>query len=154
MSNRGDEFMSFVPLVVDHIDNYAVKQYGDAPNDNVEKWTSAQCMDAIGRYVKRFGQQNARGEEDNLLSCKKIAHYACLAHNKRQREIVQQLILHRVDFTCRNCSCDKLPSMLMLYGKVRLYCIECHNYIKDAEVAEFNMIADFYKNKMRELTKE
>ena len=86
MSNRGEEFKAFVSLVLDHIENYTVKQYGDAPNDNVEKWNSEKCMDAIERYVKRFGPRNGRGEEDNLLSCLKIAHYACLAYNKRKRE--------------------------------------------------------------------
>ena len=139
MSNRGDEFKVFAQLVVDHIDNYTTKQYGDAPNDNVEKWNSEKCMDAIERYVKRFGIRNGRGEEDNLLSCLKIAHYACLAYNKRKREIEQHKN-RQTTIVCEYCGYDDVPSLLLTKEKTSLYCERCNSHIKDIETIDVSTI--------------
>lgn len=85
-TNRGREWVTFAKRVLDHIEGYTVKQYGDAPNDNVETWSAQDCQKQIGKYPQRFGAKNMRGKEDNLLSCMKEAHYACLSFNKYMKE--------------------------------------------------------------------
>jgi len=81
MSKRTQEFLRFAEIVTDHVENYAVPQYGDAPNDQVEAWTAAQCMDSVKRYSNRF-ESNARGRLETLRDIVKIAHYACLIFGK------------------------------------------------------------------------
>ncbi|MFA5037781.1 MAG: hypothetical protein WC479_11475 [Candidatus Izemoplasmatales bacterium] len=84
MSKRGDEFCEFSELVLEHIENYTVPQYGDAPNDQVEDWTAAECVNrAIRRYVERYSV-NRRGRIEQLRDLLKIAHYAAIAFAKLQ----------------------------------------------------------------------
>ena len=78
MSKRGMEFGEFKDIVKDHIDNYTVPQYGDAPDDPVEEWTPSQCMDSVKRYANRINT-NSRGRLETLRDMVKIAHFACLA---------------------------------------------------------------------------
>lgn len=80
-TNRGKQFLEFASEVVDHIDKYTVPQYGDAPDDMVETWSSKHIQNQIDKYTKRMSN-NQRGMEDNILSCKKIAHYACILQDK------------------------------------------------------------------------
>ena len=75
------EWRMFSRFVEDHVRMYAVKQYGDAPDDQVEAWTPEQCIEAIRRYTNRFGT-NARGIDETFRDLLKIAHYACLAYFK------------------------------------------------------------------------
>ena len=81
VSRRRFEFHRFAAIVKQHIENYTVSQYGDAPNDQVEEWTPAQCMDSVRRYANRINS-NSRGHLESLRDMVKIAHYACLAFNK------------------------------------------------------------------------
>lgn len=39
-AQRTKDWNEFAAKVADHIENYTVPQYGDAPNDNVEAWAS------------------------------------------------------------------------------------------------------------------
>jgi hypothetical protein len=80
-SKRAENFNDFADVVIDHIDNYTVIQYGDAPVDQVETWTPEQCMDSIKRYANRFGT-NRRGRLETLRDMLKIAHYASLTFEK------------------------------------------------------------------------
>lgn len=79
-SLRGQEWQRFADEVADHIEHYTVPQYGDAPDDQIEKWSAEQCVNQISKYASRFGS-NAREGQDKL-DLMKIAHYACLAANK------------------------------------------------------------------------
>lgn len=88
-SKRGEEFIDFSKEVVHHIDNYTVPQYGDAPNDMVEEWNPEHITNQIQKYAKRM-QNNGRGDSDNILSCLKIAHYACILHGKLKSEHEKQ----------------------------------------------------------------
>jgi hypothetical protein len=84
VSRRGRDFLAFAEKVFRHIEDYTVKQYGDAPNDQVEEWTPEQCMRQIGKYVARF-ESNARGEQEKFRDLVKVAHYAQLAWLKLTR---------------------------------------------------------------------
>lgn len=87
MTKRGANFMGFANKVQQHINDYTVPQFGDAPDDNVETWTAEDCVRQIGKYVARFGK-NQRGKEDQLRDMLKIAHYAELAHEKLEKKEV------------------------------------------------------------------
>ena len=80
ISSRAVQFSRFSGRVVEHIENYTVPQYGDAPDDNVESWTAEDCVRQIEKYAKRFGKNSRPGQD--ALDLIKVAHYACLAHDK------------------------------------------------------------------------
>lgn len=86
LSLRGREWKEFAEKVMAHIESYTVPQYGDKGGDLVSRRDAGWCVDQIEKYVLRFGT-NARGMEDQLLDLCKIAHYACMAHQK----LVEQL---------------------------------------------------------------
>lgn len=79
---RGQEWLDFSEEVFDHIKNYSIPQYGDAPNDNVSEWTAEDCVKQIEKYAKRFGKNAREGQDE--IDLKKIAHYACLAFGKME----------------------------------------------------------------------
>ena len=79
-SYRGIEWQGFAEKVHQHIEAYAVPQYGDAPDDQVFDWTAEQCVKQVGKYAARFGT-NARDGQDEL-DLLKMAHYACMALTK------------------------------------------------------------------------
>ncbi len=82
LSIRGAQWNSFSALVMDHVENYTVQQYGDAPFDQVESWSAQDCVVQIRRYAARFGN-GQRGKSEELRDLLKIAHYASLAYSKR-----------------------------------------------------------------------
>lgn len=84
-TKRGKQFLRFTVDVVHHVDIYTVPQYGDAPDDMVETWAPDHVINQMEKYLKRMGN-NGRGAEDNILSCLKIAHYACILHDKLVKE--------------------------------------------------------------------
>lgn len=80
-TNRGRQFAYFAKQVTKHVDLYTVPQYGDSPDDMVESWTPTHVINQMQKYLKRM-ENNGRGDEDNILSCKKLAHYACILEDK------------------------------------------------------------------------
>ena len=91
MSNRQLEFELFAEIVLEHIEKYAVAQYGDVPDDPVQSWTPAQCMDSVKRYADRI-ETGRRGRLETIRDMVKIAHFACLAFGKlnpTEEEIVK-----------------------------------------------------------------
>ena len=89
MSKRGDQWRLFADKVLNHIEEYTVPQYGDAPNDSVSEWDSKDCFASIHKYVKRFGNNQREGQQ--YLDMMKIAHYACLVHDKMKKEETAEL---------------------------------------------------------------
>ena len=88
LSERAMNWLVFSDKVVDHIDNYTVRQYGDYPNDQLASWTPEQCLEAIQRYLNRnLKGTNARGDQELLRDMIKIAHYANVAFEKFQERI-------------------------------------------------------------------
>lgn len=83
-AQRTKDWNEFATKVADHIENYTVPQYGDAPNDNVESWSSQDCIAQIQKYAARFGTNQRAGQEE--LDLMKIAHYAQLAMCKLQQK--------------------------------------------------------------------
>lgn len=80
-SQRAKHWFDFSNEVFEHIEQYTVKQYGDAPNDQVENWTIEHCLEEAKKYINRYGKIS---EERQLRDFLKMAHYvqlACLKHN-------------------------------------------------------------------------
>ena len=80
-TERGAEWNDFATMVLGHIEEYTVPQYGDFPSDMVAGWTVAECIAQIDKYVKRY-QVMRRGRLETLRDMAKIAHYACMAFYK------------------------------------------------------------------------
>ena len=79
--NRANEWRMFSYLVEQHVTNYTIPQYGDAPNDEVAAWTPEMCALAMQKYTKRFSS-SLRGKEETRRDMLKIAHFACLTYWK------------------------------------------------------------------------
>lgn len=79
-AQRTKDWNEFAAKVADHIENYTVPQYGDAPNDNVESWSAQDCIAQVQKYAARFGNNQRTDQEE--LDLMKIAHYAQLAMDK------------------------------------------------------------------------
>lgn len=82
-AQRTKDWNEFATKVADHIENYTVPQYGDAPNDNVESWSAQDCIAQVQKYAVRFGKNQRAGQEE--LDLMKIAHYAQLAMGKLEQ---------------------------------------------------------------------
>lgn len=80
-TERGVEWQNFAKVVLGHVEQYTVPQYGDFPDDMVSSWTAAECIAQIDKYVKRY-QVMKRGRLETLRDIAKIAHYACIAFYK------------------------------------------------------------------------
>lgn len=83
-TRRGLEWKIFSEKVLTHIDNYAVPQYGDMGEDDIDNWEVKSCLLAIKKYVARSGK-GIRDNQDKL-DMLKVAHYACFVHNKMKEE--------------------------------------------------------------------
>lgn len=83
-TKRGAEWKEFSEQVLTHIDTYAVSQYGDKGEDQIDDWSIEACQLAIIKYVKRFGKNFRPGQDKPDIL--KIAHYACFIYNKLEEE--------------------------------------------------------------------
>jgi hypothetical protein len=83
VSNRGRQWLEFSEIVLKHIEEYTVPQYGDEPDDQIEDWTAKECVRAINKRCSRYGSNSRDNQE--LLDLKKIAHEACLAYFKEAK---------------------------------------------------------------------
>jgi len=81
MKTKNNEWMGFAVDIGIHIDKYCVPQYGDYPDKMIEGFTPRDIQAQLERYVKRIGT-GARGKEEAVRDCFKIAHYACILHSK------------------------------------------------------------------------
>jgi hypothetical protein len=78
--NRIKEIETFFEILKNHVANYTVPQYGDAPNDLATNYTKEYCVKQIEKYAKRHGK-NQRADQENM-DLLKIAHYAIMAYYK------------------------------------------------------------------------
>jgi hypothetical protein len=84
MYNRSREWAEFAALALQHIEEYTVPQYGDAPDDQASGFSEHDIAANMRRYVNRL-ESNARGPEEAQRDLLKIAHYCAILYFKRQR---------------------------------------------------------------------
>ncbi len=80
MSERGKEWLAFSAMVLSHIENYTVPQYGDKGEDLATEYTPEYCVSQVEKYAKRYGKNQRYGQE--ISDIIKMAHYAQMAHAK------------------------------------------------------------------------
>lgn len=80
-SNKAMEFEAFSKEVINHIETYAVPQYGDYPSDLIKETTIDDIVHDMMRYLSRM-KTNARGQKEIERDCLKLAHYSCILSSK------------------------------------------------------------------------
>jgi len=78
---RGQQWFEFANQVFTHIEDYTVLQYGGMPDDQASGFTIRDVAQNMRRYLNRV-ESNARGPQEALRDCLKLAHYACMLHEK------------------------------------------------------------------------
>ncbi len=82
VSRRTQMWYTFSSAVDMHLNEYANKQYGDFPNDQMTTASEDDMIHNLTRYINR-AKSNARGEDDQHRDLLKIAHYASLLWGRR-----------------------------------------------------------------------
>lgn len=81
MKTKFGEWKLFAAMIDQHVIDYCVPQYGDYPDEMIEKMSLDDLRFQIEKYAGRIGR-GVRGEEEAIRDCYKIAHYACILHTK------------------------------------------------------------------------
>lgn len=82
MTNRGSQWKYFSGKVFQHIEEYTVPQYGDAPDDMASSFSVRDLNLQLQKYILRQINGAKRGDAENMRDYLKIAHYACMAYAK------------------------------------------------------------------------
>lgn len=85
MSKKAEEFAKFSVEVLKHIEEYAVPQYGDYPNDLIKETSIDDIVHDMQRYLHRM-KTNARGAKEVERDFLKLAHYSCIAYYKLKEQ--------------------------------------------------------------------
>jgi hypothetical protein len=78
LSKKGENWMHFATTVLEHIENYAVPQYGSCIEESVDLRSAEDCIGYIMKWARRAGV-GRRGRIEELRDLVKIAHCAQLA---------------------------------------------------------------------------
>ena len=78
---RAEYWRDFSLRVMEHIEDYTVPQYGDYPDDQMTDAEIAEIKGSLKRYVNRINS-NARGQEEALRDCLKIASYSAILERR------------------------------------------------------------------------
>lgn len=81
---RGENWLKVSERVLRHIEEYAVPQYGDAPNDAIEGWAIEECFKQTERYLSR--RNTSMRPKEKALDILKSIHYLSLALEKIEKE--------------------------------------------------------------------
>lgn len=83
MSKRGEQWKRFSGKVLEHIEDYTVPQYGDAPDDMAANFTVKDMVTQMQKYLLRQSKGGGqRGIEEDKRDFLKIAHYAAMAYDR------------------------------------------------------------------------
>lgn len=77
-SEKGCAWARFADMVVNHIENYSVPQYGPTLSENTDVTSTEDCLKYIAKYLRRHGSDR-RGRIEELRDLVKIAHFAQFA---------------------------------------------------------------------------
>jgi hypothetical protein len=83
-SKRGEDWVKFAQLVLKHVDEYTVPQYGDEGTDIATDYSPEDALRSASKYVARYGKNIREGEQ--LRDFVKIAHYAQIAYKQWNRK--------------------------------------------------------------------
>lgn len=96
-SLRSSEWLSFSGKVFNHIEHYCIPQYGDKGSDQCSEFSESDFITQMKKYLNRYGKNSRDGQQK--LDLLKIAHYACMLHEKlieENKEVSQapEIVLH------------------------------------------------------------
>ena len=77
-SAKGNTWLSFSAITLEHIENYSVPQYGPDIKENTDVDGPDDCRKYIAKYLRRAGSER-RGRIEELRDLVKIAHFAQIA---------------------------------------------------------------------------
>lgn len=92
-SHRTKQFNGFAEKVINHIETYTVKQYGDFPSDQLTEATKEDIVYNIKRYVNRINS-GARGRVEAKRDLLKLAHYTQVLYDLMEDEEKQSRIFN------------------------------------------------------------
>lgn len=75
LSQKGENWLRFATTVLEHIENYAVPQYGGDVVDSPDVRSKDDCIKYMSKYLRRTGSER-RGRIEELRDMVKIAHFA------------------------------------------------------------------------------
>lgn len=78
LSKKGENWLRFATTVLEHIENYAVPQYGGDIAENPDVASADDCRKYIAKYLRRAGSER-RGRIEELRDLVKIANFAQFA---------------------------------------------------------------------------
>ncbi len=81
MKTKLGEWKLFAAIVDQHVIDYCLAQYGDYPDEMIDKMDADDIRFQIEKYAARINR-GVRGTDEALRDCFKIAHYACYLHSK------------------------------------------------------------------------
>jgi hypothetical protein len=81
-TQQSKEWAEFAVSVLQHIEEYTIPQYGDAPDDQASKFTGHDIAVNLQRYVNRL-ESSRRGFEDAQRDLLKITHYCAMLYFQR-----------------------------------------------------------------------
>lgn len=79
LSNRSQHWQKFSLEMLDHVENYTVKQYGDYPHDQLTEFSDEEILSSMKRYLSRAGR-GQRGQAEEMRDMLKLAHYASVRY--------------------------------------------------------------------------
>ena len=79
--SRVEQWKEFSDMVIDHIENYTLLQYGDSDTDQIDDFSIEDCWKNVQRYFNRRNS-NVRGDIEQMRDILKIAHYMCFIFHK------------------------------------------------------------------------
>lgn len=89
MSIRGHDWAEFSIKVLNHVEEYTVKQYGDKGDDLASEYTKEQCLQQVKKYLARQGKNQREGQDK--LDMLKMAHYLQMAWTIENEKIPLEL---------------------------------------------------------------
>lgn len=84
LSVRGRNLKTYCMMLLEHVENYTVPQYGDKGKDQVSDYSAEDCVKQANKYLSRFGKNQRPGQED--LDLLKAGHYIQLALEKMHED--------------------------------------------------------------------
>jgi len=79
ISERGKDWVEFSSKVLNHINTYTTKQYGDKGSDQCTEFTRQDFETQIKKYANRMGKNSRPGQDK--LDLLKICHYCQMLHD-------------------------------------------------------------------------
>ncbi len=79
VSERGKDWIEFSNKILDHIEKYTIKQYGDKGADQCTEFDEQDFITNLKRYLNRHGKNSRPGQ--NKLDKIKMAHYIQMLHD-------------------------------------------------------------------------